>query len=58
MRSRALFAFNDTAVIGAIGALRVAELQVPGDISIIGFNDVQAATFPNPPLTRFANHCN
>jgi LacI family transcriptional regulator len=58
MLSSALFTFNDTAVINARGALRIAELQVPGDISIIGFNDIQAATFLNPPLTRFANHCN
>jgi hypothetical protein len=44
MLSSALFTFNDTAVINARGALRIAELQVPGDISIIGFNDIQASS--------------
>jgi LacI family transcriptional regulator len=47
----ALFAFNDIAAIGAMGAFRDAGLQIPGDISIIGFDDIQAAAFLNPPLT-------
>jgi LacI family transcriptional regulator len=47
----ALFAFNDIAAIGAMGAFRDAGLNVPKDISIIGFDDIQAAAFLNPPLT-------
>lgn len=47
----ALFAFNDISAIGAISALREAAFQVPGDISVIGFDDIPAAAFHYPPLT-------
>ncbi len=47
----ALFAFNDISAIGAMGAFRDAGLRVPDDVSIIGFDDIQAAAFLNPPLT-------
>jgi LacI family transcriptional regulator len=47
----ALFAFNDIAAIGAMSAFRDASLRVPEDISIVGFDDIQAAAFMNPPLT-------
>jgi LacI family transcriptional regulator len=47
----ALFAFNDISAIGATRAFRDAGLRVPEDVSIIGFDDIQAAAFLNPPLT-------
>jgi LacI family transcriptional regulator len=47
----ALFAFNDITAIGAIGAIREANLRVPEDISIIGFDDIQTAAYLNPALT-------
>lgn len=47
----ALIAFNDISAIGAVRALNEAGLQVPEDISVIGFDDVYAAKFYNPPLT-------
>ncbi len=47
----ALFAFNDIAAIGAIRALREAGLQVPQDVSVVGFDDIQSAAFQNPGLT-------
>ncbi len=47
----ALFAFNDIAAIGAMSAFRDAGLRVPEDISIVGFDNIQAAAFMNPPLT-------
>jgi LacI family transcriptional regulator len=47
----ALFAFNDISAIGAMGAFRDAGLRVPEDISIVGFDDIQAAAFLNPSLT-------
>src|SRR5215467_7730847 len=37
----ALFAFNDTSAIGAILALREANLRVPADVSVVGFDDIQ-----------------
>lgn len=50
-RFTALFAFNDISAIGAIGALRDAKLDVPGDVSVVGFDDIQSAAFQNPRLT-------
>lgn len=47
----ALFAFNDISAIGAIRALREFELQVPRDISVVGFDDIQGAAYQNPGLT-------
>lgn len=47
----ALFAFNDISAIGAIRALREAGLNVPLDVSVIGFDDIHAAAFHNPALT-------
>jgi LacI family transcriptional regulator len=47
----ALFAFNDLSAIGAIGALREKGLHVPGEISVVGFDDIQSAAFQNPALT-------
>jgi LacI family transcriptional regulator len=36
---------------GAILALREAALRVPRDVSVVGFDDVLAASINNPPLT-------
>lgn len=47
----AVFAFNDVTAIGAIQALREAGLKVPRDVSVLGFDDVLAASTHNPPLT-------
>jgi DNA-binding LacI/PurR family transcriptional regulator len=47
----AIFAFNDITAIGAIQALREANLSVPRDVSVIGFDDVASAATNAPPLT-------
>ncbi len=47
----AIFAFNDISAIGAVRALHEADLRVPEDVSIVGFDDVQSAAFQNPALT-------
>lgn len=47
----ALFAFNDISAIGAIHAFREAGLEVPRDISVVGFDDIQSAAYQNPGLT-------
>jgi DNA-binding LacI/PurR family transcriptional regulator len=47
----AIFSFNDVSAIGAITALREAGLQVPRDVSIVGFDDVLFAATSHPPLT-------
>jgi len=47
----ALVAFNDGSAIGAIRAFRDVGLSVPGDISVIGFDDIDQAAFNIPRLT-------
>jgi DNA-binding LacI/PurR family transcriptional regulator len=47
----ALVAFNDMSAIGAIRALQDIGLSVPGDVSVIGFDDIRVAAFNNPRLT-------
>jgi LacI family transcriptional regulator len=47
----ALFAFNDVSAIGAMKALHEAGLNVPRDVSLIGFDDIMAAAFQSPALT-------
>ena len=50
-RFTALVAFNDMSAIGAIRALQDSGMQVPADVSVIGFDDIKAAEFNNPRLT-------
>lgn len=47
----AVFAYNDMAAIGAIQALKKSGLQVPADVSVVGFDDVREASFYSPALT-------
>jgi LacI family transcriptional regulator len=47
----AVFAASDQMAIGAYRALAEAGLSVPGDVSIVGFDDIDAAAFAWPPLT-------
>jgi LacI family transcriptional regulator len=47
----AIIAFNDLAAVGAIRALRNHGLRVPEDVSVVGFDDFEAAAYYNPSLT-------
>jgi len=47
----AVFAANDILAIGALQAVHQAGLQVPQDISIVGMDDIYAASVTAPPLT-------
>jgi DNA-binding LacI/PurR family transcriptional regulator len=47
----AVFCFNDIAAIGAIRALTEAGCHVPGDVSVVGFDDIQSAAYSTPSLT-------
>jgi DNA-binding LacI/PurR family transcriptional regulator len=47
----AVFCFNDIAAIGAIRALTDAGRSVPGDVSVVGFDDIQSAEYSTPSLT-------
>lgn len=50
-RPDAIFAVNDMLAIGAMTALIRAGLTVPGDIAVVGFDDVQQAQHAIVPLT-------
>lgn len=47
----AVFAFNDITAFGAIKALQESGRRVPGDVSVVGFDDVQSAAYHTPALT-------
>jgi len=50
-RPTALVARNDDFAIGALHALREAGLILPGDMSVIGYDDTPGAGYAAPPLT-------
>lgn len=47
----ALFVANDQMAMGVCRALIEAGLSVPGDVSIVGFDDLPEAGYYSPPLT-------
>ncbi|MDQ0728168.1 LacI family DNA-binding transcriptional regulator [Microbacterium sp. W4I20] len=47
----AVFAANDQMALGLLGGLHEAGLSVPGDISVVGFDDIPDAAFYWPKLT-------
>jgi DNA-binding LacI/PurR family transcriptional regulator len=46
-----VFAASDMMALGAIRAIREAGLQIPEDISVVGFDDLPIASQVIPPLT-------
>lgn len=50
----AIVCASDLIAIGAIRALVEADLKVPDDVAVTGFDDILAARFVNPPLTTVA----
>jgi DNA-binding LacI/PurR family transcriptional regulator len=47
----AVVAASDLIAIGALRALQESGLDVPRDVSVVGFDDIPAASHTNPPLT-------
>ncbi len=47
----ALICGNDYLALGAMAGLREAGLDIPLDVSVIGFNNSEFAAFVDPPLT-------
>jgi LacI family transcriptional regulator len=47
----AIFAQNDRMAAGAIRALQEAGYQVPGDYSVVGYDNLPLASLITPPLT-------
>ncbi len=50
-RPTAVFAANDLSAIGIIDVARELGLDVPTDLSVVGFDDVLEASRMSPPLT-------
>jgi DNA-binding LacI/PurR family transcriptional regulator len=47
----AIFAANDQMALGASEALRAHGLTVPGDVPLVGYDDILLARYADPPLT-------
>jgi LacI family transcriptional regulator len=47
----AVFAASDAMAVGVMGALREHGVCVPGDVSVVGFDDIALARYVTPPLT-------
>jgi LacI family transcriptional regulator len=46
-----LFCGNDQSAMSAIAAITNKGFEVPNDISVIGYDDMNIASYTNPPLT-------
>lgn len=50
----AMACYNDLTAIGALRAVRALGLAAPGDVSVVGFDDIDLARYVDPPLTTIA----
>jgi LacI family transcriptional regulator len=50
----AVFVCNDMMAIGALHAAHEADVDVPRQLSIVGFDDIELAAYTSPPLTTVA----
>jgi LacI family transcriptional regulator len=50
-RPTAVFAVNDNTAIGALSGLARLSLSVPGDVSLVGYNDIPILSHLPTPLT-------
>ena len=54
VRFDGVFCGNDSLAFGVLRALHEREISVPGDIRVVGFDDVPLAAFMTPSLTSIA----
>jgi len=54
----AFFCMNDMIALGCMKALQKHDYKIPGDISIVGFDDLPSSSLSDPNLTtiRVSNH--
>jgi len=53
-RPTAIFCFNDEMAIGVIETAKHGGLNIPRDLSVIGFDDIRFARYTDPPMTTVA----
>jgi LacI family transcriptional regulator len=51
----AILAGNDTIALGVMSALNAAGLSIPGDVAVIGFDNLPISPFMRPSLTTINN---
>lgn len=54
VRPDALFCFNDTLALGALHALAARGIDVPGEVAVIGIDDIEDGRFHSPTLSTIA----
>lgn len=50
-RPTAIVCSNDVMAVGVMRVLARRNIKVPGEMSVVGFDDIHLAEFANPPLT-------
>jgi LacI family transcriptional regulator len=53
-RPTAIFAANDSMAVGILAALAEKNIDVPGEVSVAGFDDIPIAHYVAPPLTTIS----
>jgi LacI family transcriptional regulator len=53
-RFNAVFAANDMMALGALKALRQAGVSAPGEVEVLGYDDIPFARLLDPPLSTVA----
>ncbi len=53
-RPTAVFCYNDMTAIGLLRAARLAGVNVPHDLAVVGFDDIPFAAYVSPSLTTIA----
>lgn len=54
LRPDGIFAMNDSAALGALRALHRDKIDVPGDVSVIGFDGIVESSLSTPTLSTIA----
>jgi LacI family transcriptional regulator len=54
-RPTALVCCSDAIAVGAVKAARELGLDIPGDVSVMGYDDIELAAYVEPPLTTLRN---
>jgi len=47
----AVFAMHDQAAISAMEGVKELGMKIPDDVAIVGFDDIELASYTDPPLT-------